>query len=79
MVNEKWYVVENIGVDAEVSIVKLTEEEAKAVRKFLNTQKVVVSATYGGCAQFYNKPYDTIEDAKESIKSRDYYNTIEAD
>lgn len=77
MANERWYVVENVGVDAEVSIVKLTEEEAKAVMKFLNTQKVVVSATYGGCTQFYSKPYDTIEDAEESIKSRDYYNTTE--
>ena len=70
--NEKWYVVENIADDREVSIVKLTETEAAAVAKFLNNQKVISAGEYVGSTNFFiNKPYDTKSDAINAVKN--YY------
>ena len=67
--NEKWYVVENIAEDVEVSIVKLTEVEAAAVNKFLRNQKVIVAGEYVGSNLFINKPYDTESDAINAVKN----------
>jgi hypothetical protein len=72
--NEKWYVVENIADELEVSIVKLTEEEAVAVDKFLCNQKVIVAGEYVGSTNFFiNKPYDTELDAANAVNTCDYY------
>lgn len=72
--NEKWYVVENIADELEVSIVKLTGAEATAVDKFLRNQKVIVAGDYVGSANFYiNKPYDTESDAINAVKTYAYY------
>lgn len=67
--NEKWYVVENIAEDVEVSIVKLTEVEAATVNKFLHNQKVIVAGEYVGSNLFINKPYDTESDAINAVKN----------
>ena len=48
MNNEKWYVVENIADEVEVAIVKLTDDEVKAVNKFFSTQKIVVDEVFVG-------------------------------
>ena len=69
--NEKWYVVENIAEEVEVSIVKLTEAEAAAVDKFLRNLKVISAGEYVGSTNFFvNKPYDTDSNA---VKTYDYY------
>ena len=67
--NEKWYVVENIAEDVEVSIVKLTEAEAAVVYKFLRNQRVIVVGEYVGSNLFINKPYDTESDAINAVKN----------
>lgn len=67
--NEKWYVVENIAEDVEVSIVKLTEAEAAVVYKFLCNQKVIVAGKYVGSNLFINKLYDTGLDAINAVKN----------
>ena len=67
--NEKWYVVENIAEDVEVSIVKLTEAEAAVVYKFLRNQRVIVAGEYVGSNLFINKPYDTESDAINAVKN----------
>lgn len=72
--NEKWYVVENIAEELEVSIVKLTEAEAAAVNKFLRNQKVIIVGEYVGSTNFFiNKPYDTELDATNAVNTCDYY------
>ena len=72
--NEKWYVVENIAEELEVSIVKLTETEAAAVDKFLCNSKVIVAGEYVGSTNFFiNKPYDTELDAINAVETSDYY------
>lgn len=72
--NEKWYVVENIAEEVEVSIVKLTEAEAAAVDKFLRNLKVISAGEYVGSTNFFvNKPYDTESDATNAVKTYDYY------
>lgn len=72
--NEKWYVVENIADEMEVSIVKLTEAEAATVNKFLCNQKVIVDGEYVGSTNFFiNKPYDTELDAINAVHTCDYY------
>lgn len=72
--NEKWYVVENIADELEVSIVKLTEAEAAAVDKFFRNQKVIVDGTYVGYTNFFvNKPYDTESDAINAVETSNYY------
>lgn len=73
MNNEKWYVVENIADEVEVAIVKLTDDEAKAVNKFFNTQKVVVDGVFVGRTIFYNKPFNTEEEAIEAVNHSTYY------
>lgn len=72
--NEKWYVVETIAEDVEVSIVKLTEAEAAAVDKFLCNQKVIRAGEYTASINFHiNKPYDTESDAINAVKTYAYY------
>ena len=73
MNNEKWYVVENIADEVEVAIVKLTDDEVKAVNKFFNTQKVVVDEVFVGRTIFYNKPFNTEEEAIEAVNHSTYY------
>lgn len=71
---KKWYVVENIGDEMEEAVVELTEDEAKAVRKFLDTQIVVHTEDFVGRTLFFdNKPYNTKEEAIEAVKTCDYY------
>ena len=72
--NKKWYIVENVADEEEVAIVELTEDEAKVVRKFLDTQIIVSPAEYIGRTTFYlNKPYNTKEEAVEAVRTCDYY------
>ena len=72
--NMKWYVVENIGDEMEEAVVELTDDEAKAVRKFLDTQIVVHTDNFVGRTSFFdNKPYNTKEEAIEAVKTSDYY------
>ena len=72
--NEKWYVVENIAEEVEVSIVRLTEAEAVAVDKFFHNQKVISAGEYVGSMNFFiNKPYDTELDAVNAVKTYAYY------
>ena len=72
--NKKWYIVENVADEEEVAIVELTEDEAKVVRKFLDTQIIVSPGEYVGSTRFYlNKPYNTKEEAEEAVKTCDYY------
>jgi Mor family transcriptional regulator len=72
--NKKWYIVENVADECEVTIVELTDEEAKTVRKFLDTQEVVVPADYKGTTSFFlNKPYNTKEEAINAVNTCDYY------
>ena len=71
---KKWYVVENIGDEMEEAVVELTDDEAKAVRKFLDTQIVVHTEDFVGRTSFFdNKPYNTKEEAIEAVKTCDYY------
>lgn len=72
--NEKWYIVENVAEDVEVSIVKLTEAEAATVDKFLRNLKVISAGEYIGAINFFiNKPYDTELDAVNAVNTCDYY------
>lgn len=72
--NEKWYIVENVAEDEEVSIVKLTEAEAATVDKFLRNLKVISAGEYIGTINFFiNKPYDTELDAVNAVNTCDYY------
>lgn len=72
--NEKWYIVENVAEDVEVSIVKLTEAEAATVDKFLRNLKVISAGEYIGTINFFiNKPYDTELDAVNAVNTCDYY------
>lgn len=72
--NKKWYIVENTAEEQEVAIVELTDEEAKAVKKFLDTKIIIVSAEYVGYTEFFiDKPYNTKEEAEVAVRTCDYY------
>lgn len=72
--DKKWYVVEQSAEELEVSIVELTKNEAKVVRKFLDNRITVREEDFVGCLSFYdNKPFDTAEDARDAISYGTYY------
>ena len=73
MNNEKWYVVEKSAEGLSIFIVKLTKTEVKTINKFFNTMKIVRDEDFSGSMNFYDKPYDTEEDARDAILSGDYY------
>lgn len=65
--NAKWYVRCNSAEEDEYYVVQLTEDEYKAVVKFINNADYISGGCHCGACHIINHGFDTREEAVDAI------------